>query len=238
MLPDDLACGLIVFVDVRGHGIDVQNGRFARRVDALGRVFHDVIAHADEQICIFQHAVGIVLLRNADRPKGIGAGVGNHALGHHRVDDGDVQRFGHLRSGLRLRFREPRRYQRESPDFDCGRSCPPQFRCVPATPVSRVRACTVERDFALRHILQGYVHGQIDVRCAGFALALGVFECQPCDFRDGIGPHDKLGALGHRLEHLGQIEKLVRRQVNFVGGNLPGDGDQPARRRNWRLPRR
>ena len=90
----------------------------------------------------------------------------------------------------------------------------------------RVRACTVERDFALRHILQGYVHGQIDVRCAGFALALGVFECQPCDFRDGIGPHDKLGALGHRLEHLGQIEKLVRRQVNFVGGNLPGDGDQ------------
>ena len=84
----------------------------------------------------------------------------------------------------------------------------------------------VERRFVCRNIHQRHIDGQVDMGRAGFAFALGIFERQTRDFRDGVWTHDELGALGDRLEDLGQIQKLMRGQMDLVGRDLSGDGDE------------
>ncbi len=69
----------------------------------------------------------------------------------------------------------------------------------------------------------GNVAGEVYVRGAGL-LGLGVLEGNAHDLRDGVRPHDLLGALGDGGIQAVQIQVLVGSEVHAVRAHLAGYG--------------
>ncbi|CDF04292.1 unknown [Megasphaera elsdenii CAG:570] len=91
-VADDFDFGLIVFVDIGRHRVDVDDIGIGQ-VPFSRSIFDDVIADGDDQAGLFQDFRLVVVHRDADSPHGIFIVKGDGAFGHHGIDDGKLQFF-------------------------------------------------------------------------------------------------------------------------------------------------
>ena len=206
--------------------VDVQDFVVGLPVPFRRGVLHEVVAHGNHEISLLDEVVGVVLLRDADGADGIVVVKRDHALGHHRVDDGDVQGAGEVGERLAAVVADGGVAREDDGALAAGEQVSGgahagDFREFGA----RVKG--VQRLFAGAG---GDLHArdvarQVDVAGSRF-FGLGIFEGNANDFIHGIGAHDLAAALRHRLEERRQVEELVRGEVHALRADLARDGHE------------
>ena len=88
---------LIQLIDVSRAHINVNNINLSFRIPLCRRILYDVIAHRDDQICLFHDLILVILLGDTDGPHGIWIVKGNDTLCHHGIDHRNFQLGGKLR---------------------------------------------------------------------------------------------------------------------------------------------
>ncbi len=91
-IADDFHFGLVIFVDVGRHRIDMDDIGVGHVPFSRG-VFDDIVADGDDQAGFFQHLRLIIVHGDADSPHRIGIVKGNSPFGHHRIDNRQFQLF-------------------------------------------------------------------------------------------------------------------------------------------------
>ena len=87
---------LIQLIDMSRAHINMNDINLSFRIPLGRRVFYDIIAHRDDQVCLFHDLVLIILLGDAYGPHGIWIVKRDHALCHHGIDDRNLQLCGKL----------------------------------------------------------------------------------------------------------------------------------------------
>lgn len=201
-IADDFYGRFVVFVNIGRHGIDVNDVGLAQM--PLGRgVFDDVIADGDDQAGPFQHLGLVVFHRNAYGPQRIGVVKGNDALGHHRIDDRDFQRFGKFRQHVRGVVADGAAAGQDDRIFGVGNHGRRRFD-LRLQGRFRQDSLALHRPFRIGDGHVADVYGQVDEGRPRL-FPFGVFEGQAGDFRHRIGTDDGVGSAGNGLKHRAQI---------------------------------
>ena len=95
-IPYHFHLRLIQLIDMSRAHINVNNINLSFRIPLGRRVFYDIIAHSDNQVCFFHDLVLIILLWDAYGPYRIRIVKRDHALCHHGIDDRNLQLCGKL----------------------------------------------------------------------------------------------------------------------------------------------